>query len=412
MQTPGRFQKSATATPPKSGGRDRGPIVLVGASARAAAESAQIAGFSPIVIDQFGDRETVASAHQWHSLDEIRVSDTTAMLDRIVGDTPIAIVGGLQGGYQWLAPSGLAPSGLAPSGLAPSGLARSGLAPSGRRFLGASPAQFTNCDDVVFLRELAARAAVRFPESRRNGGTKPGWLVKHRASSGGLGVSYCESGGPIPDGAILQQPVRGPICGASFFGLGDRALLLGVCRLLKKRIGPYPFVFAGALGPIPISIEVCNSLRRLGTAFCSAAPIFGPFNIDVAIQHDSVTLLEVNPRWSASMELVERAWSEASDEPCSMFDRPADWERRVGQSSQDPGESFCVGKTTFLKRVLFARADRTISPADFDRQTRSGRWEWKDVPRRPTQLNRHEPLATLITRLDRMSLRSAFRVIV
>ncbi len=366
--------------------------MLVGASARAAAESAQIAGFSPIVIDQFGDRETVAAAHQWHSLDEIRVSDTTAVLDRIVGDTPIAIVGGLQGGYQWL---------VRPANGGP-----------GRRFWGASPERFASCDEVDFLRGLAANATARFPESRQGAVTEPGWLIKHRASSGGLGVSYCKDDQPIPDNAILQRPVRGAICGASFLGLGDRALLLGLCRLLKKRIAPFPFVFAGAVGPIPISGAVCQSLRRLGTAFCQTAPITGPFNIDVAIDHDSVTLLEVNPRWSASMELVERAWSETSGEPCSMFDRPADWERRIGAASQGRDAPSRVGKTVFVKRVLFARDDRTIWPVDFDRRTRQGCWEWKDVPRQPIRVHRHEPLATLITRLDRMSLRSAFRVMV
>ncbi len=362
-------------------------MVLVGASVRAAAESARIAGFSPIAVDHYGDRETRAAAERWYRLDNFLNSEQPRPLDCTVSEpAAIAIVGGLQRGYRWIGPTRLP-------------------------FWGASPEQFLTCDRPEFLSVLAAQAAVRFPETRCAGAAPRGWLVKRRGSSGGQGVSYSDGAGDIPENSILQRPVRGRICGASFLGLGDRAMLLGVCRLLKKRIGPYPFVFAGALGPIPLNVARVESLRQLGDAFCCASPLVGPFNIDVVLQDDTVTLLEVNPRWSASMELVERAWGKLLGEPCSMFDDSADWIRRV---EQDWPSQFGVGPSqhAFVKRVLFARADRRVVAADFDRQPSADRWVWKDVPHRPIDVRRHEPLATLIAPLERMSLQQVFRVMV
>ncbi|WP_145213231.1 ATP-grasp domain-containing protein [Planctomycetes bacterium TBK1r] len=387
MQTPGQIQNSQSPRTADFDRSRRGPVVLVGASVRAAAESARIAGFSPIAVDHYGDRETLAAARRWYQLDDFLDSRDSRPLDRIVPErAPIALVGGLERGYGW-------------------------IGPTQRSFWGVSPEQFLTCDRPEFLRDLAARAAVRLPETRCAGAASPGWLVKRRGSSGGLGVSYGEGVGEIPAGAILQRPVRGRVCGASFFGLGDRAKLLGVCRLLKKRIGPYPFVFAGALGPIPLNVALVNALGRLGDAFCCLSPLVGPFNIDVVLRHDTVTLLEVNPRWSASMELVERAWGATLNEPCSMFDGSADWIRRVEQIALDHAGVF-PSDHTFLKRVLFARTDRRVDATDFDRQPSDDRWVWKDVPRRPTDVRRHEPLATLIAPLERMSLQQAFRVMV
>ncbi|WP_259635248.1 ATP-grasp domain-containing protein [Stieleria sedimenti] len=387
MQTPGQIQNSQATRPADRDRSQRGPIVLVGASVRAAAESARIAGFSPIAVDHFGDRETLAAARRWYPLDDFLDSGDSRPLDRIVPErAPIAIVGGLERGFGW-------------------------IGPTRRSFWAVSPEQFLISDRPEFLRDLASRAAVRFPETRCAGVATRGWLVKRRGSSGGLGVSYSKGAGDIPENSILQRPVRGRICGASFFGLGDRAMLLGACRLLKKRIGPSPFVFAGALGPIPLNVAWVNSLHRLGDAVCCLSPLVGPFNIDVVLQHDTVTLLEVNPRWSASMELVERAWGATLNEPCSMFDDAADWIRRVERVSSGHADAR-PSDHVFIKRVLFARTDRRVDATDFDRQPSDDRWVWKDVPRRPADVRRHEPLATLIAPLERMSLQHAFRVMV
>ena len=66
----------------------------------------------------------------------------------------------------------------------------------------------------------------------------------------------------------------------------------------------------------------------------------------------------------------------------------------------------------YLKRVVFARRDRLVSPQTFEPPNQRENWVWKDVPGRPTHIKRQQPIATLIARTDRLSLHQAFRVMV
>lgn len=347
---------------------------------RAAAESARIAGFSPIAIDQYGDRDTIAAAKQWYSLDDLRSGKLTlATISNDFTGVPVAIVGGLSDGYRW-------------------------LETVCHRFRGANPELFELVDQPEFLKETAFRASVAFPETRVAGQVIGGraqmsWLIKQRSSCGGLGVRYCTE--PLgSNDSYLQKRVCGRICGASYLSDGRGSVLLGVCRLLKRRIGNLPFVFAGAIGPIEMTPSVRDQLNRLGDAFVTMTGLSGPFNIDVVINDSGVTLLEVNPRWSSTMEIVERSWSDAVEEPCSMFEPLENWKCRRQNPGLDP----------YLKRIVFARRDRTVSPSDFDGRETGERWDWKDIPNQTTLVKRHEPLATIIAPMDKISLRDAFRV--
>jgi predicted ATP-grasp superfamily ATP-dependent carboligase len=360
-------------------------ILLVGATVRAAAESARRAGYCPIAVDLYGDRETRVAAERWHSLADFREAvETQGRIADGHGNCPVAIVGGIDGGYDWL---------------------RNVPNP----FRGAAPQMFAQSDGPEFLCNLADHASVAFPEFRCSGPAREGWLIKRRFGSGGMGVQYCRDRNPIADDCYIQEPVRGRVFGASYLGDGRQAILLGVCRLLKKRIVPLPFVFAGAIGPIKLTQPLVQAFKRLGDAYLAAVPMVGPFNIDVVVEGTSVTLLEVNPRWSGSMEILERAWSERLDRPCSFFEDPSQWERWTEQDRLDRAQSFAAPHT-YLKRIVFARRERVVCPADFERCVGKGRWIWKDVPSSATRIRRREPIATLIARTDRLSLPAAFRV--
>lgn len=364
-------------------------MILVGASVRAAAESARRAGFDVIAVDEFGDRETLDVARHWESLVDLADADAWRRFEtNFEPSAKIAIVGGSRRGFDWI---------------------RS--APT--RFLGLSPKWFERCDGPAYLKSLAASAGVGFPEIRPIDSDAAGWLIKKRPSSGGLGVRYHDGrwGQPHLRGCFAQRPVAGKVLGISYVGLGDRAVLVGACRLLKKRLGPFPFVFAGAIGPLIPAPAVRQRLQRLGDAFVQASGITGPFNVDVVQNGETIWLLEINPRFSASMEIVERAWGDWLGEPVSMFDAAAAWIRRIDRANR-ASDSELRSQRGYLKRVVFASRSQTVSPRDFGGASRDDRWCWKDVPARPMAVERHDPVATMIAPLDRLSLREAFRVIV
>ena len=282
MQPPGS-PKQPTAKPRS--------MVLIGASVRSATESARRAGFAPIAVDAFGDRETLRSAVSWSAIDSFGETELVRSLEAgAIGDVRLAIVGGLDGGYQrW----------------------------AGLRcpFHGAGPSVFDQCDGPEFLRELARQAKVCFPETINDEPPRneAGWLVKRRFSCGGLHV---RTRGETPRALneYFQRFQRGRVVGASFLATGEDAILLGVCGLFRKRLGRRPFVFAGAVGPLRFPDSVIRRIQAIGDAFVARFPFVGPFNIDLVIRRDQVMLLEVNPRWSGSMELLERSWSTKLDE--------------------------------------------------------------------------------------------------
>ena len=235
MQPPEAVQPSDSPRP---------RIVLIGASARSATESARRAGFDPFVIDQFGDRETRQVAEDWHSLAEATPEWRRTRFAEFARSAPLAFVGGLSAGYaDWNAPE--------------------------RRFFGACPKTFHTVSCPRFLRQTAAFAGTQFPSTSSAIQTEPGWLVKRRGSCGGLHVHRCDAETVLQNDEYVQAFQRGRIVGLSFLGMDDRALLLGACGLLKKRIESRRFVFAGAVGPLEFSPEITDQFQALGSGVLS-----------------------------------------------------------------------------------------------------------------------------------------------
>ncbi|MCO8123245.1 ATP-grasp domain-containing protein [Stieleria sp. TO1_6] len=375
-----------------------GPLILVGASVRSAAESARRAGFQPIAWDRYGDRDTRAAAEHWLPLDSSptpsSLRESLRKLDQIgATNTPLQIAGGLHGGYDW-------------------------LRDCRRKFLGADLECISRTAEIEFLAPLAAHARVAFPESVRlspisgpaSGHPMPGrWLVKRSSSSGGLGVRWqavqpSPSHGSLQHASILQRFTSGRAVGVSYLGDGNQAICLGACRLITRRFGDLPFVYTGAIGPLKLCDAVTQQLRRIGDAFVKHWRFVGPFNADVILQAESVSLIEINPRWSGSMELIERSWSETLGEPCSLFESPAIWQARLHRRCADT-----PAPPRFLKRVLFARRTQWVSPLECDQRAARSRWQFKDVPNQPTKIVAGQPIATLIAPLTQTNLPDLMR---
>ena len=279
---------------------------------------------------------------------------------------------------------------------------------------GASPEQFDQVAQPGFLAELAHRSNVSFPQVYDARWAPKGSLLKQISGTGGLGVTIAADQQPIPRQAYAQRRVTGKVLGATFVSDGREAVLLGVSRLSKKRIGQRPFVFAGAVGPVRVSRQINNALRRIGQRLVKLTEIAGPLNIDVIVSDQCVHLLEVNPRWSASMELVELAWMERLTEPCSFFDDFSVWQSRLNML--DRTEQQARNDTVYMKRIVFARTDQWVSPNDFPithdvspitHEKSAVRWTY--VPNQRTLIKQGHPIATLIARRDACSLGALFR---
>jgi uncharacterized protein len=139
------------------------------------------------------------------------------------------------------------------------------------------------------------------------------WLLKPRRSGGGHGTSVWRQTKPIPRTHYLQERLDGVPGSVMFAADGRRARLLGLSRQIigDDDVGASGFRYCGSLvGPAaelfpdqPALIEIAG---RLAAAVTEAFGLRGLNGIDFMAQHGVPYPIEVNPRYSASMDLVER----------------------------------------------------------------------------------------------------------
>lgn len=147
----------------------------------------------------------------------------------------------------------------------------------------------------------------------RGGGRR--LVAKPRRSGGGHGVRDWSSREPLRDGELLQEWVDGVPASLVFLADGHDVVALGLTRQL---IGDAAFGAAGhhwcgnlldgADAPVlEAHLEVLASATAAARALTRAFGLRGMNGIDFIARGGEAVVIEVNPRWTAAVELVERS---------------------------------------------------------------------------------------------------------
>lgn len=270
-------------------------VVLIGASIRAAAQSARRAGFQVVGIDLFGDRDCRDACQRFAMLDQ--TDDSAKLLDEYPS-ARVVCVGGFTDATSVL---------------------RS-LGRHAHRIETALQRQ-AHLKQPETLRDLAIASGLSFPETITDDEceidcqrlTSGRWLVKPRTGSGGIGVHWFDGDAKkLGPGVSIQRYVAGRVHGATLAIAVDATVIVAVCRSLIHRHGDgdaaMPFLYAGSFGPVPISDALQHSLIRIGNAVHHQTGLVGLCNVDLVVDRDGKTwLLEINPRYSGSSEVIERS---------------------------------------------------------------------------------------------------------
>ena len=272
-------------------------LLIIGASARAAAASARRAGFTVTAIDRFGDADLAALAEvvPW------RGSDLAAALR-------------CSPGVSWMYVGGIENRPALVRRLA----ARHPL-------WGVDAAALRRVRDPLVVQAAWRLAGLPFPETR-SAATPPtaqlstsagGWLLKQGRSAGGLGVRRFEAHATTRTApaaatrrAYFQRYVAGETWGATFLADGRSAVLLGVARQMfaDPPDARLPFLYGGSIGPLPIAADELRSLEAIGRLAAGEFRLRGLFGVDVLRDRQgTLWTLEINPRYPASVEVLERA---------------------------------------------------------------------------------------------------------
>jgi uncharacterized protein len=347
-------------------------VVIAGVTTRPLAQSAARAGYRVTAVDAFGDL------------------DLHAVADVILGHP--------QGPGQTYGPVEAAiAASTVPARLAaytsnfenyPRAVARLSR---GRQLLGNSPTTLARARDPLELMRILRRHSLPAPHSRATepgGGAPPGrWLLKPRRSGGGHNVAPWSPGTPIPRSMYLQQRISGAPGSISFAADGVTTAVLGVSRQLvgDKRFGGGPFRYCGSLlWPLDSPLfsrqtRLIETAARIAAVLTRELGLVGLNGIDFIARSGVPYAIEVNPRYSASMELIERAHG------VSLFGIHA--KSCAGHMPEPLG---CAGAVQG-KAIVFARQDAVVSRS---RLWMSRTW-LADVPRPGEYIGQGRPICTV-----------------
>jgi predicted ATP-grasp superfamily ATP-dependent carboligase len=262
--------------------------------------------------------------------------------------------------------------------------------------LGTLPEELRRVRDPFGLQALLGRAGLLFPETRRFDAGMPlegRWLVKHRRSSGGLKVHVWSKQSLPGRGWYSQRRVEGLPVGALYVAASGRASLLGVSEQILTRVGSRPFQYAGSIGPIELSPTQHQAVVEVGNLLAKEFDLRGLFGVDLVLAANGVWVIEVNPRYTASVEVLERAIGfnpiDVQFAACRQQRLP-DGERRAAR---------LVGKL-----VVYADRAQTITAETVEALLDWNRGQaWPvvaDVPRAGTTVELGRPLLTVFAEAD------------
>lgn len=201
------------------------------------------------------------------------------------------------------------------------------------------------------------------------------WLVKSNRSAGGGGVMRADSAThPNPD-SYYQRRIDGPTIAAVFVAEADRTELFGVTRQLTglAAMEAGPFAYCGSVGPVNVDSKTWRTMSDIGGLLSREFVLRGVFGIDFVLSGNGVPIpVEVNPRYTASVEVLELV---------------------TGLSLLHPSVvSIEAGPEFGIKLIVYASSDVTINtlPHGSDEA-------WlADIPNPGTRINRGEPVCTVL----------------
>ena len=194
------------------------------------------------------------------------------------------------------------------------------------------------------------------PGSPTSSPTSNLWYLQQYVPGISIGVSYCTDSNRNTDNNGTTESNEPP-----------RTRIVGIARsiLSEELEAPLPWIYRGSLSPYSVSPSVFASLERFATTVAQSTGIRGLWQADFQIDpNGQLWLLEINPRWSASMELHEllQGYSWITEHVRILCD---------GASKSVPSPGSPAGQQV-AKGIVYAPHEMHLSVAQVDRLGRSG----------------------------------------
>lgn len=322
-------------------------LFLIGAATRAIAEMALRAGLTPGSFDAYADYDLSKRVGflEQITLTKGRPSVTPVEFQNKVGLTPWLYTGPLENAPDWL-----------------------DEAAQSTTLWGNSAATCRSVRDIFKLQELvrSQKLGISVPETRP--ATEPParlghWLYKPHRGTGGWEIveaRKCQPARALRPTAetaagYFQKRIKGACFGATVASDLHEAVVLGLCRSLHGS-PDRPFAYAGSEGPVCSHDvrKIMPELTRLARLLCRTFGLRGLWNIDLVHEprKHEWHMLEVNPRPSASMEVLELASQKSIFTLHHMiFEGRHEWLGRAKQLA----EQISQAEIPIRKKIIYAK---------------------------------------------------------
>ena len=363
-------------------------LLILGASARAACQSALRAGMRPIAADLFADRDLQSTCRcrrvnntdsEWLTAAEILVPDQTPWLYTGAFENRPQLVEQIAQRLELWGTPGHALSEI-----------RDPLA-------------------VAAALDAADLPSLQVQRSQPQADTPHDWLMKPLLGSAGSGIqawrAQSSATGRTSDahhGMYFQQHASGHAMSAVFLTDGQSTCLVGTTSQIIgcAELGGSQFGYCGSIGPLQLPEPVTHQLGRIGAALVASSSLRGLFGIDLIYDGRDAWVTEVNPRYTASVEVLERAlnvpllaWHRWACSRHGLADRFAAGVRN-GQSqiqiAQQPAQPSISGKL-----ILYAQ-QQLIAPEIIAAQDADGYDTYCDLPQPGQSISGGHPVCSVM----------------
>lgn len=333
-------------------------LLILGASVRAAAQSAGRAGFDVYAADLFGDRDLRSCCQ---SSVVAQYPGGLAEAAATMPPCPWMYTGGLENHPDLVAE-----------------IARA------RVLYGNSAKVLRAVRNPGNVHQMLTRAGLLVPSLSRSPGGVPkdgSWLRKPYRGCGGAGI-HPWSGQGDDENHFFQQRIAGRSVAAVYVALGREVVLLGVTAQLVGCgwSGAPGFAYAGSIGPLPLSAGTRDQFVKIGHVLTGSFGLVGLFGVDAVLADENVWTIEVNPRYTASVEILER----------SLGCRAVALHARACRGQPFSGSEKTVGNWCG-KAIVYAKQDLVIR-REFDAEAQIA-----DIPDVGTRISQGRPVLTVLT---------------
>jgi predicted ATP-grasp superfamily ATP-dependent carboligase len=348
----------------------KSPLLLVGLSVRALAQSAQRAGIPVVGIDLFGDKDARAACLAHYEVAGNTVNGQWSF-DRAALIRQVARAVRRHGCRHWVAGSGFEVQSELLSSLHPK-----------LKLLGNSEAQVARLKDPKKLATCFKKAGLGFPKTRCTPPHKTrGWLYKPVGGSGGYGIQNAMEASPENNQqSYWQKQIAGEPGSVLFLANGKNARMIGINHQWLAPTPAHPWRYGGAVGQQTLPLNLLAALKKSVKKLVRREALLGLNGVDFLWDGQNLTALEINPRIPATFELYDQ-----------------DFKKGLMKAHIRA----CLGKLPHKKEGVSqkVRAYAVVHIAN-SVQT-SAKWPLtgacRDLPRQPGPLIQGQPLCTLHT---------------